>query len=302
MPAMPDDNRVIALRPWLLAMRPKTLPAAVSPVLIGWAVAYRNGGFDWLPALVVLLCALLLQILANFINDVADYEKGTDQPGRLGPTRVTQSGLLSAKAVWRGVAAVSIVATLCGLYLAWYRGWPVLVIGAASLIFAALYTIGPYPLSDHGWGELFVFLFFGYVAVCGTCYVLTGCVPALAWLGGTGAGALITAILVVNNVRDLGSDSQAGRVNIPIRWGRRAGEIEYLILLGLAYLVPAIIILTGLTLAWMLLPYLSLPLAYFNYRKISTLPASPAFNQLLAATGQLTLAYALLFSLAVLMG
>ncbi len=296
-----DFSGLTTWQRWQLAIRPKTLPAAVSPVLIGLAISYKNGAFHWLPALAVLLTALLLQILANLVNDVADYSKGTDHPDRLGPTRVTQTKLLSVKTVWTGAAVVAGMAALLGLYLTWFRGWPVLLIGAASLVFAALYSVGPFALEDHGFGELFVMIFFGFVACCGTVYVMTGALPLIAWFGAVGAGALVTAILVVNNVRDIATDTRAGRKNIPIVWGRRAGEIEYLVLLVLAYAAPVAAFGLGLLSVWALLPFLTIPMAVKNYQAITTLPASPAFNKLLAATGSLALRYSLLFALAVLL-
>ena len=288
-------------RRWWLAIRPRTLPAATAPVLIGLAVAFSQGYFKWLPALVILLCALLLQILANLVNDVADFQKGTDKSGRLGPTRVTQSGLLTSRQVWTGAVGVALLAMLGGVYLVFVGGWPVLVMGAASILGAVLYTVGPYALEDYGLGDLFALIFFGFVAVCGTTYILAGQLFPLSWVGGLGAGSLVTDILVVNNVRDIESDRRSGRKNIPVCWGRRAGEIEYLIMLILAYLAPILAIILGWADLWLLLPLLSLPRAIFLWQQIRTLPAGPGFNRLLAQTAQLVLLYCLLFSAGVLL-
>ena len=286
---------------WWMAIRPRTLPAAGSPVMIGWAIAWANASFTWLPALVILVCALLLQILANLVNDVADYQKGTDKSGRLGPTRVTQSGLLKVREVWAGAIVVALLAAVGGIYLFLYRGWPVLVMGGVAILFAVLYTVGPFSLEDYGFGDLAALIFFGFVTVCGTTYILLGNLVPLAWMGGLGAGALVTDILVVNNVRDIESDTRAGRKNIPVRWGRRAAEIEYLFMMILAYAACVIPFLAGWAGWSILLPLVTIPRAIQLVKRIRTLPASPLFNKLLADTAQLVLFYCLLFSLGVVL-
>ena len=288
-------------RRWWIAIRPRTLPAAGSPVLIGWAIAWANGSFAWLPALVILVCALLLQILANLVNDVADYQKGTDKSGRLGPTRVTQSGLLKVREVWAGAVVVALLAATGGIYLFIYRGWPVLLMGGVALLFAVLYTVGPFSLEDYGFGDLAALIFFGFVTVCGTTYILLGYLVPLAWMGGLGAGALVTNILVVNNVRDIESDTRAGRKNIPVRWGRKAGEREYLLMMILAYAACIIPFAAGWARWTILLPLVTIPRAIQLVKRMRTLPASPLFNTLLADTAQLVLFYCLLFSLGVVL-
>ncbi len=301
---MPDENPQTSMnnaQKWWMAIRPRTLPAAGSPVLIGWAIAWVNDSFKWLPAVVILLCALLLQILANLVNDVADFQKGTDKSGRLGPTRVTQSGLLSIRQVWSGSATVALLATAGGIYLAMYRGWPVLVMGGAALFFAVLYTVGPFSLEDYGLGDLAAFIFFGFVTVCGTTYILLGYLVPIAWMGGLSAGALVTAILVVNNVRDIASDTIAGRKNIPVLWGRRAGEIEYILMMFLALLASILPFLVNWA-GWpILLSLLTIPRVIQLISRIRTLPATPAFNKLLADTAQLVLFYCVLFSLGIIL-
>ena len=300
--SQPTLENISLLRRWWLAIRPRTLPAAGSPVLIGFAVAWSVGKFRWLPALIILVCALLLQILANLVNDVGDFQKGTDTSGRLGPTRVTHSGLLSPRQVWLGVGVVILVCLAGGAYLAWVGGWPVLVMGGAAILGAILYTIGPFSMSDYGTGDLFALVFFGLVAVCGTTFILTGEVYPLSWAGGAGAGALVTAILVVNNVRDIESDRRAGRRNIPVVWGRKAGEVEYLLMLVLAMSVPVAALALGWGNGWILLPLLSLPRAMQLLQRMRRLPAGPGFNKLLASTAQLVLLYCVLFSAGVLLG
>ncbi len=286
---------------WWIAIRPRTLPAAGSPVLIGWAIAWVNGAYRLLPALVILVCALFLQILANLVNDVADFQKGTDKSGRLGPTRVTQSGLLSIRQVWIGAAVVALLAAVGGAYLAVYRGWLVLVMGGLALLFAVLYTVGPFSLEDYGLGDLAAFIFFGFVTVCGGTYILLGFLVPVAWMGGLGAGALVTAILVVNNVRDIASDTAAGRKNIPVVWGRKAGEWEYIVMMFLAYLACMLSYFLNWS-GWpILLPLVSVPRAIQLVTHIRKLPATPAFNKLLADTAQLVLFYCVLFSLGIIL-
>lgn len=211
----------------MLASRPKTLPAAISPVLVGWGIAIGIEGFQLLPALAALLCAVLIQIGTNLVNDVVDYQKGADTSERLGPVRVTHTGLLTPRQVWRGVFITFGLAALVGLYLVFDAGWPVLVIGGASILAGFLYTVGPYSLTNIGLGDLFVMLFFGFVAVCGTVFVVAGSGPLSAWLSALGVGALVTNILVVNNTRDMETDRQTGRKNIPVLFGRKGGKIEF---------------------------------------------------------------------------
>ena len=280
---------------WVLGARPRTLPAASSPVLIGWGVALGIGQFHVLPAMAALLCALLIQIAANLINDVVDFQKGTDSSERLGPLRVTQAGLLTPHQVWMGVGVTIGLAGLAGLYLAYTAGALVLVIGAACILGAFAYTMGPFPLAKNGLGDLFALLFFGLVGVCGTVFVLTGKVPAAAWWGGLGAGVQITNILVVNNVRDIESDRRAGRKNIAVVFGRKGGELEYFILLVIAFVVPLAAFGLGQVPAWALLTYLSLPEAVTLARTFHQTPTGRKLNGILAQTARLLLFYSVLF-------
>jgi 1,4-dihydroxy-2-naphthoate octaprenyltransferase len=226
--------------PWLLAARPKTLPAAAAPVVVGAALAAFRGGFAPLPALAALLGALLIQIATNLANDYFDFVKGADTEERVGPTRVTQAGLVSPQAVRNAMLATLAAAFLVGVYLVWVGGWPIALIGAVSLVCAVAYTGGPFPLAYHGLGDLFVFVFFGLIAVAGTVYVQIGSFPAEAWLAGAGIGAMSTAILVVNNLRDIGTDAKAGKRTMAVRLGVAGTRAEYLALWLLAAAVPAI--------------------------------------------------------------
>src|SRR6187551_3259317 len=201
--------RAHSLLAWWIACRPKTLSAAAVPVAVGSAVAHKLGGFVWQPALAALVGALLLQIGSNFANDVFDFEKGADTQERLGPLRAVQAGLVSPRAMRRGIWVVFGLALLVGSYLTYLSGPAIIIIGLASIASAVLYTAGPYPLGYHGLGDLFVMIFFGFVAVCGTVFVQLGTVPVLAIWAAVPVGSLATAILVVNNVRDRDTDVRA---------------------------------------------------------------------------------------------
>jgi 1,4-dihydroxy-2-naphthoate octaprenyltransferase len=277
-------------------MRPRTLPVSLAPVLVGSAVAFAAGSLRAGPALAAALGALLLQIGSNLANDVFDFEKGADTETRIGPPRAAQMGLLSAATLKRGMFAVFLLATLCGFYLAWIVGPVILVVGGISILAAIAYTGGPWPLGYHGLGDIAVFLFFGFVAVIGTTYVQTQMILPLAVLAAFPVGALATAILVVNNLRDVDSDRVAGKRTLAVRWGRRGARFEWAALVGGAYLsVFAPWLLFGEA-AWVLLPWLSLPRALSLWRVIGTSEEGPALNEALAGTAQLVFLFSLLFA------
>src|SRR5256886_5690397 len=217
-------------RAWLMAARPATLPAAVAPVLVGTAVAVHVRHFRPLPFLAALVAAALIQIGTNFANDLFDYHKGADTTARLGPVRVTQSGLISARAVGYATTLTFGAAVLVGLYLVTVGGLPILLIGLASIAAAILYTGGPWPLGYHGLGDVFVFIFFGLVATCGTVYAQALFVPAEAWLAGAAVGSAATAILVVNNLRDRQTDAKVGKNTLAVKLGAKASRVEYVAL------------------------------------------------------------------------
>jgi 1,4-dihydroxy-2-naphthoate octaprenyltransferase len=300
MTEQPATERVSPLRVWLLAIRPKTLPAAASSVIAGTALAWWHGGFSLGPALAALVIALLLQIGSNLANDVYDDERGTHTEDRLGPTRVTHAGLLSRAQVKRGMAVVFALAFLCGLYLVYVRGWLVLLIGIAAIAAAIAYTGGPYPLGYHGLGEVFVFLFFGVAAVVGTYWVQTGEASPAAWLLSVPLGLLITAIIVVNNLRDIEQDRAVGKHTVSVRIGAEATKWEYAACVALAYLALPLGVALGWLPALALLAWLSLPLAIKPLRTVFTQAGTP-LNAALAATGQLTLGFSVLFALGLLL-
>jgi len=289
-----------SLSAWLLAVRPKTLPAAISPVLVGTAMAWADGYFSLFPALAAAGGALLLQIFSNFANDYFDFAKGADTSERLGPTRVMAAGLLSPRAMRRGMVLVVALAVLDGVYLVLVGGWPILAVGLASLVAAVLYTGGPFPYGYHGLGDLFVFVFFGLVAVAGTYFVQAGGLSGEILVAAAAVGALVTAILVVNNLRDIATDARAGKRTLAVLIGARNTRLQYVVLLVLAYAAPFVLWLGFERGAAILLPLLSLPLAIRRagslYRATGT-----ALNALLAATAQVSLIYSLLLSLGLLL-
>lgn len=284
-----------SLGAWVLATRPATLGIAVAPVLVGSAYAHLYGGFRSGPALAALLGAVLILIGTNLANDVFDFEKGADTKERLGPTRVTQAGLLPPGAVRAGMWTAFALAALCGVYLTWAAGWMVIAIGVASVLSGLGYTGGPYPLGYHGLGDVFVFAFLGLVAVGGTVFVQTGTLPALALVCAVPIGALATAVLVVNNVRDLETDRIAGKRTLAVRLGRAGGLGEYHLMTLGAYAVPVALVALRRLPAWGLLPLLTLPLA-LRLNVLLRQRRGRELNPLLKYTAQLLLLYGLLWS------
>jgi 1,4-dihydroxy-2-naphthoate octaprenyltransferase len=284
---------------WLQAARPKTLPAAATPVIVGTACAHACGGVAWGPALAALGGAFALQIGANFANDAFDAEKGADGADRIGPVRAVAAGLISAAAMKRAMAIAFAIAMVFGIYLTSVAGWPIVAIGLASIAAAFAYTGGPWPLGYHGLGDVFVFVFFGLVAVCGTAFVQLGHVPELAWWASVPVGALSTAILVVNNVRDRAGDARAGKRTLAVRFGRSAGIVEYALLVVVAYAIPAALAPSHLA---RLLPLVTIPLAIVRVRALARAATGPEHNALLAATAQLLLVHGALFAVGLAIG
>ena len=286
---------------WLLAIRPKTLPAAVGPVAVGSAVAFRDGKFDFVPAICCLLGASLLQIGVNLANDYFDFKNNIDSEERLGPVRVTQSGLIAPAEVKRGMIFCLFLAMLIFLYLAKAGGLPIVIIGALSVLAALAYSGGPYPLASNGLGELFVFIFFGLVAVGGTYFIQAGRLSLLAMLAAVPPGLLVTAIIVVNNLRDIDTDRKAGKNTLAVILGRRRTITEYKLLLLLSYLFLPVLLLIGVTDALVLLPLVTGRQAWLLAKKI-TEERGARLNELLAGTARLSLIYSLLFAAGLMVG
>ena len=223
---------------WLLAVRVKTLPAAISPVILGTALSYHDGIFYHFIFFMTLLAAVLIQVGANFANDVYDFEKGSDRADRLGPQRATQSGLISPTDMKKALWKIFALAIGVGFYLAYVGGWPIVIIGLASIAAGIAYTGGPYPLGYHGFGDIFVFLFFGLIAVPGTYYLQTGSVTEFSlWLGAV-MGMLATAILVVNNLRDRDADIISEKKTLAVRFGKTFSKIQFIMLVMLPFVLP----------------------------------------------------------------
>ena len=280
-------------------MRPRTLPVSVGPVLVGTAVAFSAGSLRVGPAIAAGLGALLLQIGSNFANDVFDFEKGADTETRIGPPRAAQMGLLSASELKRGMLAVFVLATLCGVYLAWVAGPVILLVGAISIAAAVAYTGGPWPLGYHGLGDLAVFVFFGVVAVVGTTFVQTAAINPIAVVAAFPVGALATAILVVNNLRDVDADRLVGKKTLAVRIGRRGVRFEWAALVGASYLTTFVVMIAMRESAWVLLPWLSAPRALSLWRVIRSSDDGSALNEALAGTAQLGFLFSLLFALGI---
>jgi len=292
-----SEVRPRSIQAWVMAMRPQTLPVSIGPVLVGTSVAYVQGSLRPGPAVAAGVGALLLQIGSNFANDVFDFEKGADTEDRIGPPRATQLGLLAPAALKRGMILVFGLAGLVGLYLSTVAGPGIIAVGVVSVIAAIAYTGGPWPLGYHGFGDLAVFIFFGLVAVVGTTFVQTGTLPALAWLCALPVGGLATAILVVNNLRDIETDRVAGKRTLAVRLGRSGARAEWAILVASAYLVPVVLWLALGATPWVLLPWVSAPRALRLFGVIRSTEDGPALNAALAGTAQLGFLFSLLFAL-----
>jgi 1,4-dihydroxy-2-naphthoate polyprenyltransferase len=283
-------------RAWLLASRPATLPAAVGPVLVGLGVAVGLGVFEPLPALAALAVALLLQVLSNLANDLSDFRSGADTDDRLGPPRAAAQGWLSEREMVAGIGVVVGLAGLVGLYLVWVGGLPILLLGVAAVISAFAYTGGPFPYGYHGLGEIFVFVFFGLVAVAGTTYLQTLTWEPLALVAAVPVGSLITAILVVNNLRDVDADRRAGKLTLAARRGPGFAMQEYDTLLLFAYATPVGLVLAGDASMAVLLPLASAPLA-LALRRVVRAPGDPRrLNPVLRETARLSLLYSALLA------
>lgn len=290
-----------SLGTWILAIRPKTLTAALAPVAVGTAAAMADGVEQWVPALAALLGAILIQIGTNLTNDYYDFKKGADTEERLGPKRVTQSGLIAPATVLVGALLSFGLAFLVGCYLMWIGGWPIAVIGVASLLSGYAYTGGPFPLAYNGLGDLFVFVFFGLVAVCGTYFVQAGTVTPLALIASVAMGTSGTALLVVNNLRDAATDVKAHKRTLVVRFGERAGRLEYVAMLVISFAVPVALWTLKLASPWVLLSLLSLPVAWPPLRRVLR-DQGAALNPALGETARFQIVFSLLFALGLGLG
>lgn len=295
-----DPERPTAWRIWASASRPRTVPAAVAPVVVGSALAGRDHSFDPAAAGLCLAFALLVQVGTNFANDYYDFAHGADTPSRVGPRRAVASGLVTPPAMRRASAAVFAAAFAFGLGLIHWGGPWMLAIGIASILSGIAYTGGPWPLGYHGFGDVFVFVFFGLVAVTATYFVQAGRVSLHALLAGVPMGLLAANILVVNNYRDAETDAAAGKRTLVVRFGRSFARAQFGISLALALLVPLAFDASGYG-PWCLLPLVSAPVGFSLMRRLKQGRTPAELVALLGSTGRFIALYAALFAAGVLL-
>jgi 1,4-dihydroxy-2-naphthoate octaprenyltransferase len=288
-----------SLRAWVLAIRPPTLTAAIVPVAVGTGVAIRDGHWMPLAALAALIGALALQIGANFANDLSDFRRGADTETRLGPPRATQLGLLTQRQVTTGILVSFALATVAGLYLVYLGGWPIIAIGLASMLAAVTYTGGPWPFGYRGLGEVFVFIFFGVVAVAGTYYVQADTVSWHVVAASVPVALTVTAILVVNNVRDIDTDRLAGKYTLAVYLGRKLARTEFVVVVAGAYLAAAALWILGDFSGWVLLSWLSVPVAIVPGGAVLARTDGPSLNEALRSTARLHFVFGILLALGV---
>ncbi len=294
--ATPDGVRI-----WMMAARPRTLPAAIAPVLVGTSLAGFAHVFHPLRFVAALLGAIFIQVGTNLSNDYSDARRGADTEDRLGPVRVTAGGLVPPRQVLVATYVSFGLAVLAGIYLIVVAGWLLLVVGAASILAGVLYTGGPRPYGYEGLGEVFVFLFFGIVAVAGSYFVQTKHLHWEAFALAVPVGLLAAAILVVNNYRDIDTDRRAGKRTLAVRLGRDRTRNLFAVMIYLAYLLVPITWIFGPLKPWVLLPWLSLPGAAPLVRLVRNHTDGPSLNQALAQTGMLQLAFCMLLSAGLLL-
>ncbi len=295
-----SERKISKINLWVTASRPKTLPAAVTPVIVGSAIAGFENQFKLIPALFALVISLLIQIATNFVNDLYDFLKGSDTAGRVGPERLLTLGLVTPRQMKRAIFYTFGLAFLLGLYLVYIGGWVVLLIGVLSIAAGVAYTAGPFPLAYNGLGDLFVFLFFGVVATVGTYFVQTLSFSPLALWASVPVGLLITNILVVNNYRDIEEDTVANKKTLAVRFGKRFSQMQYLISVLFSYVVLFVIYFKFDTSLWIFLPLIVLPIAIKLITMIYTLEGK-VLNKTLALTGLFSTIFGLLFSIGLLL-
>jgi 1,4-dihydroxy-2-naphthoate polyprenyltransferase len=290
------------LRIWWLAIRPATLTISLAPVLVGASLAWHDAGrVVWIPFILAAVAALLIQIGTNLYNDVGDYERGADRAERLGPPRAVSSGWLEAGEVRRAVVLVFSLVVAVGAWLVWYGGWPILLLGLASIVSGVAYTGGPRPIAYSATGEIFVFVFFGLGAVLGTYYLQTFTWTWGGVLAASAIGALAASVIVVNNYRDLDNDRSVGKRTFAVRAGRAWSRLEFVVLLAVPY---ALLLGLGRTTeaGWsLLLPACSIVMAAWIAKRFLAERPGPGFNRILADTAQLQLTFSCLLAVAFLL-
>jgi len=285
---------------WILASRPKTLPAALAPVFVGTAVAISVSKLNVMAALIALVCSVLIQIGTNFVNDLYDYLKGTDDENRVGPTRALAAGWISPNQMKRAIYFTFGMTFLLGLYLVYLAGWIILLVGVFSIASGYAYTAGPYPLAYNGLGDVFVFFFFGIVATVGTYYVQAIEFSMFALLASIPVGLLITNILVVNNYRDADEDKKKSKNTLAVKFGKSFSLYQYFISILVSFIVPLYLYFTYCTTLFILLPMLTLPLAIKLHVDMTRLNGGE-LNKTLELTAKLSVLYSFLFSIGIIL-
>lgn len=285
-----------SVKAWFLAARPKTLTGAAIPVMLGCALAYIYGHFQIIPAILCFLFAFLMQIDANFINDLFDFLKGTDREDRLGPERACAQGWISPKAMKTGIGVTTVLAGITGLSLLFYSGWEMIPVGIACIIFAFLYTAGPYPLAYHGWGDVLVLIFFGFVPVGCTYYVMAHGWNTSVTVTSLACGLIIDTLLMVNNFRDREQDAISGKKTIVVRLGAKAGLILYS-LLGLTACWLCFYFLTIGKIYAVLLPQFYLVMHILTTIKMAKIGKGKALNMILGETSRNMLIFGIMLTL-----
>ena len=296
-----NDARRPCFSRWILAIRPKTLWIAMGPVLIGTTLAYRDQSFHLESALMAFMGALLIQIGTNLANDYYDYQKGTDDLHRIGPIRVTQSGLIAPHSMKQAIVLTFSLATLCGMYLIWRGGIPIVIIGIASIISGILYTAGPFSLAYLGIADVFALTFFGPIAVAGTYYVQALKVYPEILIAGLAPGLIAVGILTVNNVRDIENDKRFQKKTLPVRFGKNFGKAEYVFSILLAALIPFTLVLFFKTGRYSLIASSIIFFAIPIFKTVLFKTDGPMLNLALANTGKLLFLYSVLFSVGLLL-
>jgi 1,4-dihydroxy-2-naphthoate polyprenyltransferase len=295
-----SNTEINKIKSWIIASRPRTLPAAVVPVIVGSAAAAYDNKFTILYAAIALICSLLIQIGTNFTNDLYDYLKGADNEKRKGPLRVMVNGLITVNEMKAGIAIVFLTAFILGLYLVYTGGIFVLAIGIASILAGIAYTAGPYPLAYNGLGDLFVFMFFGIVGTVGTYYVQAHSLSLLPFLCSIPVGALITNILVVNNYRDIDEDKAANKNTLAVKFGRDFTRYQFIFLLIFAFIIPIVLFFGFDFKGWVFLPYLTIPIAIKLIRMLYSYNGKE-LNKTLELTAKLSAIFGLLLSAGILL-
>jgi 1,4-dihydroxy-2-naphthoate octaprenyltransferase len=293
-------KNISKLQSWILASRPRTLPAAVVPVIVGSALAIYQGIFYPAYSIIALLCSVLIQIGTNFTNDLYDHMKGSDTKERKGPLRVLASGLISVREMELGIFLVFFTAFLLGLYLVYSVGLIILWIGILSILAGLAYTAGPFPLAYHGLGDLFVFIFFGIVGTVGTYYLHAQQFTWLALLISLPVGALVTNILIVNNYRDIDEDRTAGKKTLAVILGKEFSRFEYIFFILLSFFVPFLLHFKYAFSLWIFLPYLTLPIAITLVKMIYAFTGIQ-LNKTLELTAKFSALYGILLSIGIIL-